>query len=107
MSLPDLSASEREALRWLTSNGDTEFYSSALAGLYAERAAQEARENGWPHSPGIGRTSAWNRTSGSVMARLRRKGALIRVSLFDDAGSQRYRITREAQDALAVDEGSR
>lgn len=95
-----LTKAEEDALRYLTTEGRTEWYPSALASLYRQRYEDELRADGRVPYVGSGREGAWRRTSGAVMARLRRKG-VMRHAWGRYARSERLELT-EAGLALAA-----
>jgi hypothetical protein len=84
-----------EALRWLIAGGRTSgIRSSGLAGLYEDRYRAKHKSEGhdWDYI-GQPRQSAWRRTSGRVLERMKRDG-LMRWDGWDTY-SPKYTITDE------------
>lgn len=87
---------EIEALRWLTRRfGEGTFWSSSLERLYEQRW----HDRGWQLHVTQRRRGAWRRTSGAVLARMRRKGLVEPAFAFED--TRRYRITDAGREAIA------
>lgn len=95
-----LTAKERVALLWLHEHVDDRFASSALERLYEDRLIAGERDERFPLRPSTNRRHGWRRTSGAVMTRMEKKGALVRRG--SDGYTQMYVISAEAKEELGV-----